>query len=69
MWQRVAAYLGKEPNLLGYEILNEPIGANWYRSVPDVIYPGRSNNKFLLPAYSKIYEGIRKFDKLNLIFY
>jgi hypothetical protein len=31
--------------------------------------PGRANNKYLLPAYSRIYEGIRKYDPLNLIFY
>lgn len=31
--------------------------------------PGWSNNKFLLPAYTKIYEGIRQFDPVNLIFY
>lgn len=58
MWQRVAAYMSKEPNLLGYELLNEPIGSNVYRSIPDVIMPGWTNNKFLLPAYTKIYEGI-----------
>ena len=69
MWQVVAAYVGKEPNLLGYEILNEPIGANLYRSPADVLLPGQSNNKFLLPAYKKIYAGIRKYDPVNLIFY
>jgi hypothetical protein len=40
-----------------------------YKSIPDVLMPGRANNKFLLPAYTKIYEGIRKYDPLNLIFY
>jgi aryl-phospho-beta-D-glucosidase BglC (GH1 family) len=62
MWQRVASYIGKEPNLLGYEMINEPIGSNAYRSIPDTLFPGRSNNKFLFPAYTKIYEGIRSYD-------
>lgn len=55
--------------MLGYEILNEPIGANFYRSPADTLLPGQSNNKFLLPAYKKIYEGIRQYDPVNLIFY
>ena len=28
-----------------------------------------SNNKFLWPAYQKIYSSIRKYDKINLIYY
>lgn len=49
--------------------MNEPIGANIYRSLPDALLPGQSNNKFLYPAYKKVYEGIRKYDPINLIFY
>jgi aryl-phospho-beta-D-glucosidase BglC (GH1 family) len=69
MWQKVAAYLCREPNLLGYELINEPIGANLYHSIPDVIVPGQANNKYLLPAYTKIYNAIRTQDPTNLIFY
>ena len=59
MWQQVAAYMAREPNLLGYEIVNEPMGANFYRSPTDSLLPGVSNNKFLLPAYEKVYRKIR----------
>lgn len=69
MWQRVAAYVGRQPNLLGYEIMNEPLGANLYKNPADFALPGQSNNKYLLPAYKKVYEAIRKYDPINLIFY
>ena len=69
MWEQVAVYMTQEPNLLGYEILNEPIGANGYKNLANVLEPGVSNNKFLLPAYQKIYAGIRKHDKRNLVFF
>jgi endoglycosylceramidase len=28
-WQHVALIFKDEPNVLGYEILNEPLSANW----------------------------------------
>lgn len=40
-----------------------------YRSPSDTFLPGVSNNKFLRPAYEKIYQAIRKVDKINLVFY
>lgn len=40
-----------------------------YKHPGDFIIPGQSNNKYLLPAYKKIYEAIRRYDPVNLIFY
>ena len=59
MWQIVASYMQDEPNIIGYELINEPIGANGYKNVANAVQPGVSNNKFLLPAYKKIYKAIR----------
>lgn len=70
MWQRVAANVGREPNLLGYEIVNEPFGAtNLYKHPANFVFPGQSNNKVLIHAYKRVYEAIRKYDPINLIFY
>lgn len=55
--------------MIGYEIINEPIGANFYKSPADTLWPGVSNNKYLLPAYDKIYKAIRKVDSSNLVFF
>lgn len=69
MWQTVAAYMANEPNIIGYEILNEPIGANAYKNAADVLQPGVSNNKYMLAAYKKIYQSIRSVDKKTTIFF
>lgn len=69
MWQIVASYMSDQPNVIGYDILNEPIGANAYKNAADVIQPGVSNNKYLLGAYKKIYQSIRSVDQNKLIFF
>ena len=61
--------MSSEPNIIGYEILNEPIGANAYKSVADALQPGVSNNKHMLSAYKRIYQTIRKDDKNTLFFF
>jgi len=33
------------------------------------LLPGESNNKYLLKAYKKLYQSIRKNDKKNIIFF
>ena len=50
-WQRVASIFKNEPNVLGYEILNEPLAANWQRSKFDFILPGWGNNHLILGFY------------------
>jgi endoglycosylceramidase len=69
MWQTVASYMQDEPNLLGYELLNEPIGANAYKNIANVLQPGVSNMKFLLPAYKILYKAIRAVDSKTIIFF
>jgi len=54
---------------LGYEFLNEPFGADVYKNPADMLLPGQSNNKYLLPAYRKIVKAIRKHDKKTPIFF
>lgn len=69
MWQKVAESVKDEPNLLGYEMLNEPVGGNIYKNPFDAFFPTLANQKYLFPGYEKIYKGIRSIDKNNLIFY
>lgn len=69
VWETVSAYLANEPNLLGYEFINEPAGANLYSNPADFLLPGEANNKYLLPAYRKLYTAIRKNDQNKLIFF
>lgn len=68
-WETVAAYMSEEPNLLGYEFINEPLGYDVYANPLDSLLPGSVNDKFLLPAYRRIYQAIRNVDRRGLIFF
>jgi aryl-phospho-beta-D-glucosidase BglC (GH1 family) len=47
----VASYFKDVPNVIGYEIINEPIAGSPYHSIFEFLAPGRGNNKNLLPLY------------------
>jgi endoglycosylceramidase len=68
-WETVAAYMSEEPNLLGYEFINEPLGYDVYLNPADSLLPGAVNDKYLLPAYRRIYQAIRKNDRRALLFF
>ena len=54
MWKAVVSFFKGEKNVIGYDIMNEPIGGNAYKNIYDVLGPGVTNNKYLLPFYKKI---------------
>lgn len=55
--------------MIGYEVVNEPAGANIYDNALNFLWPGVSNNKFLLPFYRRINKAIRAIDKEKLLFF
>jgi hypothetical protein len=65
VWEIVATHMSNGSNIIGYEILNESIGAKAYRKVADVLQPGVSNNNYMLTAYKRIYKTIRAVDQKN----
>lgn len=69
MWRLVSSYMSREPNLLGYEIMNEPIGSNLYKEPGTTLLPGAQNNKYILPAYKTLYKAIRENDRENPVFF
>jgi len=50
-WRRVAERFKNEDNILGYEIINEPISANYQRSKIDFLWPGWGNNHLIMNFY------------------
>ncbi len=40
-----------------------------YWNPADSLLPGEVNDKYLLPAYKRMYQAIRKNDKKNLLFF
>ena len=55
--------------MIGYEFINEPIGFDAYLDPAGTLLPGQVNDKYLLPAYKRLYSAIRKYDKHNPIFF
>lgn len=69
MWVEVAKEVKDVENLIGYEVVNEPAGANAYDNPLNFLWPGVSNNKFLFPFYRKIHKAIRAIDDNKLFFF
>lgn len=69
MWLNVVSYFKTEENILGYDIINEPSGADMHKNLYDLLGPGVNNNKYLLPFYKKIAKAIRSIDQDNLLFF
>jgi endoglucanase len=59
LWQKLAARYRDEPNVIGYDLLNEPISTSF-----DTTYL----NPMLEPLYRRIVAGIREVDKNHIIF-
>lgn len=69
MWVEVVKLMKDEPNVIGYEIINEPSGANIYYYPYNFLWPGVSNNKYLLPFYKRVHKALRAVDKEKLFFF
>ncbi|EAR97108.2 glycosyl hydrolase family cellulase (macronuclear) [Tetrahymena thermophila SB210] len=72
MWGEVAKYFSKLThltNFLGYEIINEPFGVSPWNHFLDWIWPGRGNNKYMLPFYQKVADKIWANHPDSMVFY
>ncbi|CAF1323867.1 unnamed protein product [Rotaria sordida] len=67
-WRLIATTFGHYPNVLGYELINEPWIGNYFVK-PTLLFPGISGSKNLLPFYDKLAKAIRTVDIKTLIFY
>ena len=54
MWLNVIGYFKSEPNVIGYELINEPSAANGWKNPYHYIGPGVNSNRYLLPFYQKM---------------
>ena len=69
MWLRVAEYFRAEDNVIGYDIINEPTGGNFWKNPYSFIGPDQNNNRLLLPFYRKISKEMRKVEKKKLLMF
>jgi endoglycosylceramidase len=68
MWVMIAKEFKQYPNVLGYELINEPFAGDVYYQ-PDLLLPYVAHNRNFLPAYDKITNRIKEVDNETLIFF
>ena len=67
-WTEVARAFADAPNVLGYELINEPFAGDvWHH--PTLLVPGQADKKNLYPMYMAAADAIRAHDNETLIFY
>jgi len=68
-WQHVAKRFDRNPNVIGYDIINEPFTANMYKD--SMLFADRKkfDREVLTPFYAKIAKEIREVDDLHIIFF
>lgn len=65
-WQAVAAYFGANPDVIGYNIINEPwVGSGWLGAILDGSFFGRQQ---LTPMYNQVIAAIRSVDATTPVF-
>ena len=69
MWLKVVEYFKDELNVIGYDIINEPTGGNFWKNPYAFIGPDQNNNRLLLPFYKKISKAIRAIEKEKLLLF
>lgn len=67
-WQVMAKTFQSLPNILGYDLMNEPFcGDIWTR--PSLAVPGVADRENLQPMYDRVATAIRQIDTEHLLFF
>eukprot|EP01133_Synstelium_polycarpum_P008230 gene8230-9677_t len=67
-WQKVAETFKDSPNVLGYELINEPWAGDVYLD-PELLIPTIADKKNLAPLYERLNTDIRSVDPDHIIFF
>lgn len=68
-WTEVATRFSTNPNIIGYDILNEPWPANMYKDASLFFEPSKFDKTILYPLSQKAHEVVRKVDDTKAIFF
>jgi endoglycosylceramidase len=67
-WTTIASAFKSNPNIIGYELINEPFAGNGFRN-PKRFLPGYAGRHNLLPVYDHLVKAIRSIDNDTMIFF
>jgi endoglycosylceramidase len=67
-WSIIATSFKDSPNVLGYELINEPWAGDVYED-PRRLLPGVAESKYLQPLYEHLHKAIRGVDDEKIIFF
>ena len=67
-WAKTASGFKDFPNVIGYELINEPWAGDVY-SDPLLLVPGVADSRNLAPVYEVLSEAIRQHDEHHCIFF
>jgi len=68
IWRTIANRFKNDPNILGYELLNEPWSGDLY-SDASLLLPGNSGSRLLQPFFDAASGGIREEDDDTIVFW
>ena len=68
-WTEVATRFKANPNVIGYDILNEPWPANMYKDAMLFFHPRKFDKKVLFPVSQRAHEVVRAVDDKKAIFF
>lgn len=70
MWRTVASQFATAPGVLGYDLINEPLNANFFsNNVMNMLKPGWVDKNILQPMYTNVFKVIKDEDPQAIAFY
>lgn len=67
-WKKVAEFFRGRPQVLGYELMNEPWVGDMYRH-PALVLPAEAGRRTLMPSYNVVANAIREVDDETIIMF
>ena len=68
VWRQLAGRFKGMPEILGYELLNEPWTGDFYEDF-SILLPGNAGHELLEPFFNSAHEAVREVDTETLIFW
>ena len=68
VWRQIAGRFKGMPEILGYELLNEPWTGDFFEDL-SILLPGNAGHELLEPFFNSAHEAVREVDTETLLFW